>query len=580
MKETSQTSGRKRGKFDSPVNYSMDNAANNSNDPIYSLGKSNSKFEEYYKLQEICPEGKLRDLLDSLSTPLPISIRINRSHPLHLLLEFLLSSESNVFLEKTKETSEIETLRKNLSQNCICYLFAQYSRSMLKKESKLRALHSLITAQDEFGTLSSQELVSMLPVPYLEVSPGHSILDLCAAPGSKSMQILDEVLSTGDEKLGLSLEKGIIICNDLNPKRLETLSSRIFRTPSPNTIITCIDASFFPGFRPKDSGGGVFQFDRILVDSPCSGDGTLRKNQDIWMTWKPEKAIGLHKKQLSVLSRAFKLLKYGGRLVYSTCSLNPIENEAVISALLAQFPDARLIRPSILHHGNFIFSKGLECWGVYCSLGESELENSQSPLSVFKTFESIPNVPFKNKLTKTMFPTKEWGEKALFERCLRVIPYTNDTGGFFFGVIEKVHIDNKKQNSEERVRKSSLKYEEINSEVWKVVSEFYGLNKEGYLENSLNNMGGWPIQIKQHLESIKFVEKSLFLKKTNHEKTIFLVGEDISRLFRDYYVEVNIKSAGIRVFEQLKGGISGNGKCGWRINQMGASFMYLDLGFT
>jgi 16S rRNA C967 or C1407 C5-methylase (RsmB/RsmF family) len=76
------------------------------------------------------------------------------------------------------------------------------------------------------------------------------------------------------------------------------------------------------------------EYDRVLCDVPCSGDGTLRKNPAIWKKWNPGQSLSLHKLQLRILVRGLELLKDGGRLVYSTCSFNPIEDEAVVSAAI------------------------------------------------------------------------------------------------------------------------------------------------------------------------------------------------------------------------------------------------------
>jgi multisite-specific tRNA:(cytosine-C5)-methyltransferase len=116
------------------------------------------------------------------------------------------------------------------------------------------------------------------------------------------------------------------------------------RIGSPNCMITNLDAAAIPSIKipsdPSSSSSGsaatkTLFFDRILCDVPCSGDGTTRKNPGIWKVWKPADGLGLHTLQLRILSRAIQMLKPGGRLVYSTCSYNPIENEAVVSSALA-----------------------------------------------------------------------------------------------------------------------------------------------------------------------------------------------------------------------------------------------------
>ena len=76
------------------------------------------------------------------------------------------------------------------------------------------------------------------------------------------------------------------------------------------------------------------EYDRILADVPCSGDGTLRKNPDVWITWKYKNTIALHSMQVRIAQRGLEMLKVGGKMVYSTCSMSPVEDEAVVTALL------------------------------------------------------------------------------------------------------------------------------------------------------------------------------------------------------------------------------------------------------
>ncbi|KAK9171419.1 NOL1/NOP2/sun family protein [Cryptosporidium meleagridis] len=533
-----------------------------SNDSFTPIEKSNPIFEKYYRLQQICTENEFQDFIHSLSSQLPITLRVNISHPLHSLLEFLLNTEP----EKLYNNNAIFN-KKRLSKNCKLYLITQYSRKMLKKESQLAKLHSFIVSQDEFGTLSSQELVSMLPCICLDPKPGHFILDLCSAPGSKSTQILDMILSSTDDQLGKPFKKGVLICNDVSSKRLDTLSSRLSRIPSPNVLITCIDASFFPTFKPRKTYiTSLFQFDRILVDSICSGDGTLRKNPDIWTTWNPEKALSLHKKQVSLLSRAFRLLKCGGRLIYSTCSLNPIENEAVISTLLRKFSNAELISPTNLDEREFEISRGLRTWGVHSELKE------QNKLQLFYTLEDVPDTPFKKKLTEDMFPDKEWLKSDNFMKCFRVLPHRNDTGGFFFAIFQKNRLDEKPQ-FEQKSESSICKYETIETKDLELILSFYGLDNQNIQGRLMNDIENFPSIIKNHLSNTNSIEKLSFVKRKSHDKTIYLIGEDVSELLTNYNLELDLRSVGIRAFEYLKGKISGDGRCRWRINQNSSSYL-------
>lgn len=106
------------------------------------------------------------------------------------------------------------------------------------------------------------------------------------------------------------------------------------RLNSPCFVVTNQDSSCIPAFR--NTNGTAMKFDRILCDVPCTGDGTMRKNPDIWKKWHMGHALNLHGTQFRIVKRGAELLDIGGRLVYSTCSLNPIENESVMHRLLKE----------------------------------------------------------------------------------------------------------------------------------------------------------------------------------------------------------------------------------------------------
>jgi len=127
---------------------------------------------------------------------------------------------------------------------------------------------------------------------------------------------------------------GFVVANDMDVKRAYMLTHQARRFNSPCLFVTNHDARFFPNLK-KDKQN--FKFDRIACDVPCSGDGTLRKNLGLWKRWDEHYGHGHHPMQLDILKRGFALLKKGGRLVYSTCSFNPIENEAVVAAALTEW---------------------------------------------------------------------------------------------------------------------------------------------------------------------------------------------------------------------------------------------------
>jgi 16S rRNA (cytosine967-C5)-methyltransferase len=148
----------------------------------------------------------------------------------------------------------------------------------------------------------TQDIGSQSIVPLLDLQPGHRFLDLCAAPGNKTAQ---------------ALEAGVhVVACDLHFHRLVQL-----KPLTPNLVV-------LDGTDPLPFAS---RFDRILVDAPCSGTGTLGRNPEIKWRLKPEDLADLHARQSAMLANALALLAPGGTLVYSTCSLEPEENEQVAS---------------------------------------------------------------------------------------------------------------------------------------------------------------------------------------------------------------------------------------------------------
>ena len=153
---------------------------------------------------------------------------------------------------------------------------------------------------------------------------------MCAAPGSKTSQIL-EIVSKIPE--GEREPKGCVVANDADPKRAYMLVHQLKRMHSPVALVTSCDAQFFPLLKNfGDSPEGMF--DRVLADVPCSGDGTMRKNPGVWKKWSALNSLNLHPLQLAIALNGARLTKVGGYLCYSTCAMSPIENEAVVAELL------------------------------------------------------------------------------------------------------------------------------------------------------------------------------------------------------------------------------------------------------
>ena len=173
----------------------------------------------------------------------------------------------------------------------------------------------------EAGVYYLQEASAMSAVALLDPQPGERVCDLCAAPGGKTTQIA-----------GRMLGEGFLLCNEINPKRARILGQNIERMGVANALVTNEHpqrlAEKYPGF-----------FDRVLIDAPCSGEGMFRKEESAVTDWSQETVQMCARRQAEILCSGAQLLKPGGRLVYSTCTFAPEENEQAIECFLASHPE-------------------------------------------------------------------------------------------------------------------------------------------------------------------------------------------------------------------------------------------------
>ena len=223
------------------------------------------------------------------------------------------------------------------------------------------------------GLAHAQEEVSQLPVRLMDLTPGHRVLDLCAAPGGKTAQI---AFALGN--------RGTLVANDIASGRLKSLQGNLDRLGVVNVTTTCCDGANWP------AAGG--QFDRVLVDVPCSGEGTLRRNPSLLARLDPAMAARLGARQRALLRKAVQRCRPGGRILYSTCTFSPEENELVVADILAELPGRVRLLPATIP--GFITKPGVTAW-----------QGREMPPELV--------------------------------RCLRVWPHHQDTGGFFMAVLEK-----------------------------------------------------------------------------------------------------------------------------------------------
>lgn len=169
------------------------------------------------------------------------------------------------------------------------------------------------------GHIYMQEAASMLPPALLNAQPGDHILDMSAAPGSKTTQM-------GARMLG----RGVIVANDVQEKRLWTLKSSLHRCGVYNNIVTKKVGQWFARHMTE-------RFDKVLCDAPCTAQGTARKDSDALEYCSIENIEKMARLQYQLLESAIHSAKVGGQIVYSTCTLTPEENEGVVMQILEKF---------------------------------------------------------------------------------------------------------------------------------------------------------------------------------------------------------------------------------------------------
>jgi 16S rRNA (cytosine1407-C5)-methyltransferase len=169
----------------------------------------------------------------------------------------------------------------------------------------------------ECGGLYIQAASSMLAAHVLQVEPGMRVLDMCAAPGSKTSQIA-----------AMMQNQGMLVANDRSRKRLYRLREILQRQGATNVEVLC-----GPGERLGQTHADCF--DRVLVDAPCSGEGRFRMDRPIRLSrWSVQEVRTLAKLQEQLLVAAMRCVCIGGLVVYSTCTFSPEENEIVLDKVL------------------------------------------------------------------------------------------------------------------------------------------------------------------------------------------------------------------------------------------------------
>jgi tRNA (cytosine34-C5)-methyltransferase len=383
-----------------------------------------------------------KSFFGALSTSLPLTFRLRRSLSLSdadCLRKKLQGPEYSSHIQPTAFDPDIYHAHKGLDK--------------VSLPKVCPALKELLNRHSGDASIARQEIGSMLPVWLLErtgvfdrlhkSAQGCRVLDMCASPGSKTLQALE---------LNLLTSGGTVRANDINESRLQALKDAVWRSgiPGADKLVKYanFDASLYP--IPKTEAK---KYHIVLCDVPCSGDGTSRKDPHIIPNWLPTVGNNLHPIQTQILLRALQCVTKDGVVSYSTCSMNPVEDEAVVAAALAQI---QIVNPSLAYEimkvaheqlNGLVLHPGITTWRVadyYLNEGHGciEIDEDGPPKLVWYASYQDAVSGQMDGACKSMWPTRSTGSSDVcnssLSRCYRLFPQDQNTGGFFVALIKRI----------------------------------------------------------------------------------------------------------------------------------------------
>ncbi|KNH09565.1 methyltransferase [Perkinsela sp. CCAP 1560/4] len=412
-----------------------------------------------------CNAGSWEKFTEILRVPLHVVFRVEETHPL--------STEVMGLLADIQVAAPCQILPSNLAYQCSN---ANFDFPRLKQVFQLLNASALITFQESVSMIPSIALIRSLKQNAQKEGSGPYILDMCAAPGSKSLHFLDALYSQFDSR-------GVLVSVEKDPvKATQTLPARLKRAQSPCCLAVQGDATRFPSLYCPTEGKQIL-FDGVLCDVPCSGDGTSRKDNTIQKRWDENFAVKLHPKQRAIFHRGLELVNSNGYCVYSTCSLNPIENECVFTRTIDEFGSSFVTVeniPSVVPE--FRFSPAISL---------AEIHGSHQ---VFETLENqINRVNGESAFT---FAKAADTLRINPDYLGRALPHVNNSGGFFTTLLKRTAVS---PATTDMVPSDTIShhaypnsfshwgahknFRDLNEKEEKFLAEFYGIDA-GKLEES------------------------------------------------------------------------------------------------
>lgn len=279
-------------------------------------------------LRSILREGvrSTDDIMDEVER-----LAVATSHPLWLVERWVetYGYEKTSAMLHENNVPPVQTVRVNTTKATPAEVLTTLEREGVKAQQSEYVPECLYitngqaarTAAFKHGLITIQDESSMLPANVLNPQPGMRVLDMCAAPGGKTTHLAEKMNNNGQ-----------ILALDLHPHKLDLVDENTARLGIEIVQTAPLDGRKAADYLQKES------YDAILVDAPCSGLGVMRRKPDIKYTKREEDLASLQSIQLAILNNAVQLLRPGGRLVYSTCTVDRSENEGTVQAFLAEHP--------------------------------------------------------------------------------------------------------------------------------------------------------------------------------------------------------------------------------------------------
>ena len=444
----------------------------------------NESFISYYKNLLNFSEEEFSEFLKISVKELPIIFRINK---IYTFSESLEEEITELILK------ENEHFKNRIKRPKLNFLDNIYQIDKLDKNDKIdNQLKEILFHENDYGILR-QELVAMIPVNLVDIEESDIILDMCAAPGNKTIQALE--IMEEKARMKNTLPTGVIIANELDPKRAGNMA-HFFKAHFPiNIVVINNNAENLPLIEDENYRPNI-----VICDVPCSGDGTLRKNKLVRKKWKIDFGLEDHFIQVKILDNAIKQCKNDGYILYSTCAINPLENEAVVCYIMEKYKDEIEIINcgKKLREMNIKFREGLVKWKVCVGVDknnkyiwEEKYENvkdKRSGLIKESMFNEI--YTYKNNHPGPLF---SFTDPLNLRNCIRIYSHDNDSDCFFIAVIHK------KENFGKNNPKNEINYSKkdysvpLNEKKMKTIGEdldefmdFLGLEKDENDSNKIN----------------------------------------------------------------------------------------------